>query len=919
MFTNTTSRFQPASRMAALALIATMGLAAQVTSLPAGVQKVTNVEGITEYRLMNGLRVLLFPDPTKSNITVNVTYMVGSRHEQYGETGMAHLLEHLMFMGSKNHPDIKKELQDHGTRPNGSTWYDRTNYFETFAATDENLNWALAMEADRMVNSFIAKKDLDSEMTVVRNEMESGENSPSGILMERVMSTAFLWHNYGKDTIGARSDVERVPIDRLQAFYREFYRPDNAVLVVAGKFDEPKTLGLVVKYFGPLAKPARAVRQTYTSEPTQDGERTVTLRRTGDVQFVGVAWHIPAGTDADYAAVEMAAEILGDQPAGRLYKALVETKKAASVAMTPFQLKDPGMVYAQAMVRMENSVDEARKALLDTVDEIKARPFTKEELERQRTGWLKNFDLMLNNSQNVALRLSEWQAMGDWRMMFLHRDRIERVTLEQVQKAAEKYFVPSNRTVGVFIPEKNPVRAEIADAPDVAKLVEGYKGRAAVSQGEAFDASPANIDKRTIRGQMKGGIKLSMIEKKTRGGQVVATLNVHFGDENNLKGKSFVASLTGQMLSRGTSKHTRQELKDELDKIKAQAMVAGSATGARVRITTTKENLARAVELTLEMLQDSTFPQQEFEQLKQQVLAGLENSKSQPQAIAITALQRRMNPYPKGDVRYTPTIDEQIEGIKAVTLEDVKDFYKRWYGAPAGELAVIGEFDSEGLQKQVAGLLNEWKSQQNYARIISRFQAAAPKNEAYETPDKANAMWLAGMPLKLRDSDPDYPALVLGNYLLGQGMNSRMFARIRTKEGLSYGVGSQLSASKEDDRGIFMALAICAPENAPKVEASFKDELTQILAKGYTAAEVEAGKKSWAQSRAVSRANDGELVSRLAEHAYDNRTMAFDAELEAKVMALTPESIQAAMKRYLDVEKMSFVRAGDFKKANVTW
>ncbi len=902
-----------------LTLLVLLSLITNLGAQPASFQKVTSVEGITEYRLPNGLRVLLFPDPTKSNITVNVTYMVGSRHEDYGETGMAHLLEHLLFMGSTNHANIKKELQDHGTRPNGTTWLDRTNYFETFVASDENLDWALAMEADRMVNSFIAKKDLDSEMTVVRNEMESGENSPSGILMERVLSTAYLWHNYGKDTIGARSDVERVPIERLQAFYRHFYQPDNAVLVVAGKFDEAKTLSLIQKYFAPIPKPTRTLRRTYTSEPTQDGERTVTLRRVGDLQYVAAAWHIPSGADADYAAVEMAARIFSDQPSGRLYKALVETKKAASAAMFPFQLKDPGIVYAQASVRMEQSLEEARKTLLETVDGIKGQPFTKEELDRQRTNWLKNFDLMMNNTQSVALDLSEWQAMGDWRLLFLHRDRIEKVTLDQVQKAAEKYFIPSNRTVGVFIPEKAPARAEIADAPDVAKLLEGYKGRAAVSQGEVFDASPANIDKRTIRGQLKDGVKLSMIEKQTRGSQVVATLNLHFGDADNLKGQSFVGSLTGQMLMRGTAKHTRQQLKDELDKIKAQVMVSGSPTGAAVRITTTKENLPAALALAGEMLRESTFPANEFDQLKQQNLAGLENAKSQPQAIALQALQSQMNPYPKGDIRYTPTIEEQIEGIKSVTLDQVKEFYTKYYGAPAGELAVIGDFDAEGLQKQASTLLNGWKSQQHFARVIRNFKETAAKNQAFETPDKANAMWLAGMGLKLRDSDPDYPALVLGNYLLGQGMNSRMFARIRTKEGLSYGVGSQLIANAEDDLAMFMAFAICAPENAPKVETSFKDEISQILAKGYTAEEVAAAKKSWAQSRQLSRANDSELVGRLAGQAYDNRTMAFDAELEAKVMALTPAQIQTAMKKHLDPTKLSFVRAGDFKKVNVTW
>ena len=309
---------------------------------PNGVERVTSVEGITEYRLANGLQILLFPDQSKQTITVNVTYKVGSRHEGYGETGMAHLLEHLVFKGSPRHRNIPQELTEHGSRPNGSTWFDRTNYFETFAATDENLRWALDLESDRMVNSFIAKADLDSEMTVVRNELESGENSPTNVLLERVLSTAYLWHNYGKSTIGSRSDLENVPIDRLQAFYRNYYQPDNAVLLVAGKFDEPKTLALIAQYFGAIPKPTRTIPSFYTQEPTQDGERAVTIRRVGDVQWVMSAYHVPSGADPDFAALDLVVLTLGDTPAGRLHKGLVETKQASQVFGGDFQLHDPG-------------------------------------------------------------------------------------------------------------------------------------------------------------------------------------------------------------------------------------------------------------------------------------------------------------------------------------------------------------------------------------------------------------------------------------------------------------------------------------------------------------------------------------------------------------------------------------------------
>jgi zinc protease len=864
--------------------------------------------------------VVLFPDPTKSNITVNVTYMVGSRHEYYGETGLAHLLEHLMFKGSKNHPQIPKELTDHGTRPNGSTWFDRTNYFETFSATDENLKWALELESDRMLNAFISMKDLESEFTVVRNEFEMGENSPQSVLEERTFSTAYLWHNYGKSTIGARSDIEHVPIDRLQAFYQHFYQPDNAILIVAGKIDEAKTLALIQSLFGPLPKPTRKLRGTYTVEPVQDGERAVTLRRNGDVQAVFVFHHIPAASDPEYIAVDVASDILGDQPSGRLYKALIEPKKAVEVFSRTYSMKEPGAMLAGAIVRTESPLPDAKTALIQVFDEIKTKPFTDEEVERVRTAGLKQIDLMMNNSERVALQLSEYQAVGDWRMLFIQRDRLKAVKRADVQKAAEKYFISSNRTVGEFLPDKNPIRAEVPTPPDVMALVKDYKGTQEVSQGEAFDASPANIDKRTIRTELPGGLKLSLLSKKTRGEQVTAVVTLRFGDENTLKDRSFAAAMAGQMLMRGTAKHTRQQIKDEFDKMKAQVSVSGGNGSASATIRTTKPNLQKALALVAELLRESTFPEKEFEELKQQTLAGFEEAKSDPQSIAIREVQRHLGPYPKGDVRYTPTIEEAIEGVKGLTLEQVKAYWQSFYGASTGEVTVIGDFDPEMMPKQLGDLFSDWKSPKKFARIENNYKPIPAEAKAVDTPDKANAMWVAGFPVQMTDTDPEFPALVMGNYILGgSGLNSRLFARIRGKEGLSYGVGSQLSIPAIDNGGAFLAYAICAPENAPKVEASFKDEMAKVLANGYTADEVEAAKKSWLQARQVSRANDSELAGRLGTQRFYGRTMAFDSELEAKMLKLTPAEIQAAMKKYFDPSKISFYRAGDFVKKNVVF
>jgi len=892
-------------------------------ALPQGIERVTSVEGITEYRLRNGLKVLLFPDQSKQTITVNMTYLVGSAQENYGETGMAHLLEHLVFKGTPRHTNIPNELTTHGARPNGSTSPDRTNYFETFAATDENLNWALDLESDRMVNSFIAKKDLDSEMTVVRNEYESGENSPFRITIQRTVSAAFEWHNYGKSTIGARADIENVPIDRLQAFYKRYYQPDNAVLLVAGKFDESKTLALVDKYFSNVPRPARVINKTYTDEPVQDGERLVTVRRVGDIQLALASYHVPSGSHPDSAAVAVLSNALGDVPSGRLHKALVETKKAAQVFDIGFysQMRAPGVTMFGAIIPKEASINDARDTLTATLEAAATTPLTKEEIERARTSLLKDIDLALNSSENIGLEMSEWIATGDWRLFFLNRDRIRNVTPEAVQAAAVRYLKPANRTVGLFIPTVKPERTEVPATPDVAAILKDYKGDANIAVGEAFDPSPANIEARLERRNASAnasGIRMALLPKKTRGETVSATMTLRFGDEKSLASRSTAAEFVGGMLMRGTEKHTREQLKDEFDKLKARVFVFGGATQATVIIETVRANLPAVMRLVAEVLREPSFPATEFAQLKQERLAGIEQQRSEPTAIGANAFNRILNPYPKGDVRYVATFDESVADINATTLDDVKKFYKDFYGASNGELAIVGDFDKE----QIANLTNElfapFKSPRPFTRVPRPYQDVTAVNKSFETPDKANGFFLAGYNFKLRDDNPDYPALALGNYMLGGGfLNSRLAARIRGKEGLSYNVGSNLSASSLDENGSFSARAIYAPQNVTKLEAVFKEEIARALKDGFTAEEIEAAKKGYLQSRQVSRAQDDELVGRLNNYLFINRTLAFDDNFDKQIQALTPEQINTAMRKYITPDKITIIKAGDFAKSSV--
>lgn len=888
-------------------------------ALPAGVEQVNSIEGITEYRLANGLRVLLFPDPSRPTVTVNVTYLVGSRFESYGETGMAHLLEHMVFKGTPKHPNIPQELTAHGAEPNGSTTDDRTNYFEVFAATDENLDWALDLEADRMVHSFIAKKDLDSEMTVVRNEYELGENSPAAVTVQRTTEAAFVWHNYGHPTIGARSDIENVPIERLQAFYRKFYQPDNAVLLVAGKFDPARTLGLIARKFGPLARPERTLPAIYTVEPTQDGERQVTVRRVGDAQLVVAAYHIPAGAHPDSAAVTVLTRVLGDRAAGRLRKALVETGKAADVFAFDRELHDPGLAFFGARVRKEGALEPARQALLDTVEAPHFAPVTGDEVERASAALLKEIDVTLHSSTDLGLELSEWVAQGDWRLFFLQRDRIGKVTPADVQRVAASYLKPTNRTVGLFIPEGKPERAEIPARPDTAALLAGYKGQTALAEGEAFDASPANILARTTVSELTGGLKLALLPKKTRGESVAVHLSLHLGDEAGLQDQATAGGFAADMLMRGSRRHTRKQIEDELAKLKAEVTIGGSAEQVGVSIQTVRANLPAVLRLVAEVLREPAFPADELEQLRQQQLVRLEALRSDPQAVAVTSYRRHVAPRPKGHPQYVMTLEERAAAVKALTREEVTNFYARFYGASRAELAAVGDFAPKELEGLVREILGSWKSPSPYQRIADTYAATPPARESFETPDKASAVLIAGLRMPLRDDDPDFPALELANEILGGGfLNSRLATRIRQKDGLSYGIGSVLSASALDKVGDFMTFAAFAPQNAAKLEADLHEEVDRAVKAGFTAEEVAAAKTGFLQQRQLQRAEDLQLAGTLAHYLFTGRTFQWDADFEQRITALQAGELGTALRRQLDPAKLVIVRAGDFAHAAAT-
>ncbi|MCX6317202.1 MAG: pitrilysin family protein [Bacteroidetes bacterium] len=877
---------------------------------------ITTVEGIKEFELSNGLRVLLMPDESQTNIAVNIVYKVGSRHEGYGESGMAHLLEHMLFKQCKKFTDIKKAIADKGAQANGTTWYDRTNYYEILSASDENLRWAIDMEADRMVNSKILADELKKEFSVVRNEFEIGENSPSGVLNERVLSAMYLWHNYGKSTIGSKEDIERVKADNLRAFYKKYYQPDNAVLIIAGKFDEKKALAYVQQYFGPIPRPTRVLQPTYTVEPPQDGERQVVLRRTGDIQYIAMGYHTPPVADKDYAANDALIQVLTNQPSGVFYKKLVDTKLATGIYGYSQTLYDPGFTYFECQVPKDKSIDSARIALLNAADGVMSLNITEEDLTRAKNLILKGVEDNMAKTINWSIGLTEFIGAGDWRLWFYYRDQVEKLTIADLQAVAIRYYKPSNRTYGLFIPDAAPDRTVVNETPDIGKLLNGYKGKEVAAQKANFENTIENIQKNIEYGKLSNGGKYALLQKPTKGDKVNASITLRFGDVNSLSNKNEVGGLLAEILMKGTTTRTREQIADELDRIKTDINFAGDAGGLSISINTDKKNLPAALNLLQDMLQHPKFDPAEFDKIMAETKAAYESRKNEPDNLASEKMSKLTSAYPKDHPLYAASVDETLEELAKVKLDDLKKYYADFYGGNNSVSTFIGENDKQAITDFLQNTLGKWNSKLPYAPIEKKYFESKAVTESINTPDKTNAVVFGAINVNISRKHPDYPAVVMANDMLGGGafLSSRIPQRLREKEGMSYGAGSYIGIDPKYNTGTWGVYAYFNPLYKGRLDSAMRQEVDKALASGFSAEELKLAIGSFEEQMKSTLGVNQNLVGLVHAYMMTDRTLDEYKSFQTRVKQLTPDAVNAALRKYFDKSKLVMVYGGDFEK-----
>lgn len=873
---------------------------------------VRTFQGIDEFILDNGLVVLLFQDDSQANVTVNLTYLVGSRHEGRGEAGMAHLLEHMLFRGTTNCRDVKGVLQDHGAHFNASTWFDRTNYYESLTPTVENLDFALGLEADRMINSLILQSDLESEMTVVRNEFEMGENNPVHVLHDQLMSAAYRWHNYGKTTIGNRSDIERVPALTLKKFYEHYYQPDNAVLLIAGQFNKDEALKLVRKHFAKIPRPARKLLDTYTEEPAQDGPREVILERVGDIASVAVGYHIPSMRHEDHAAIRLFLDVMGDEPGGLLYEKLVKSGKSSELSAFAYSLYDPGL--AMVFVR-PTEVDRAfglRDELCNLLEKEGQSAVDEKKLERAKTRFLKSFKLALNNSKDFGLRLSEAIACGDWRLSFWYKESIAAVSLADLKRVAEQYFLKSNRTSGIFIPDENPRRASIPVAEEAHALVAKLRDDGIVKAGEHFDPEPAFIEERIKRFSKSTEKRAAFLLKKTRGQSVRAQFIVRFAHEALLSPALDEIEMLAPLMMRGSKNHDYQALRDKLDGLMSTLEMSSHGGTLSARIKTEGDYLLESINLLGEILAKPALSEDEFKLLRQREIDDLEEILSDPQRVAFNELDRLKNPWPQTSIHYVPSFTERLTAFKNLSVNSVRQAYETLFSSLHVDWAIVGDVSDDHLYEKSAGIFS--KEGPAYERIKRPFLKNIPEKRFFDTKDKEMALIAWGFNFPLRDDHRDFPALKIANYMFGENMNSRLMKRIREKEGISYGASSFIESNSFEENSSFTLYAMAAPDRVTAAEKAIHEEWLRFVEDGVSDHELLLAKESMWLSFQNLLANDNVLVSMLAADLEKGRNLLWRQELFDNIKALSRDDVHRSIGSWWGKAEWSKVCAGDKAK-----
>lgn len=904
-----------------------------------GIRRVTESKNVVEYALDNGLKVLFLENHTSPVITLLVVYKVGSRNEAVGHTGSTHFLEHMLFKGTKKHNAEKGNgiddlLTQIGAYWNATTWFDRTSYFEVVPS--EYLELCVELEADRMRNLLLRQEDHDSEMSVVRNEMERGENYPEEAIEKELYAIAFREHPYHHPTIGWRSDVEGVEMDRLREFYNTYYWPNNATVILVGDFDPSKALGHMHKYFGKIPKSPHPIPQVYTTEPPQEGERRFEIHRAGDLPKVWMGYHVPEASHADNYPLAVIRHILGStyERSSRLYKKLIDSSIAAEVFARHDDLKDPALFILGATLNPDVDIEKAETAIFEELERLAKEPVNDDELARARSANRKGTILSKADPSSLAFMLGEAESKADWHWLMDYDDKFDAVTKEDIMKAAAKYFIKSNRTVGHFypksadempedfssdgadehdeeMPEPAPKAHGKAEEINVTEFLNSRPPVAKVKAAKSSTKTPT-FESRVVKEVLPNGLTLLLL--RNPGTESIGiTSTTKAGKFFSYKEPGALPDFTADLMTKGSQNYGKIQIAEILENMGISGSLEFSVDNYRMSFGShlVATDLPQFTDLLADVMRNPLFLEEELAKTKIEWRARLTEALSNTRLMAWNAVRRSL--YSPDHPFYEQTYEEQLSEIDVINSTDLSRLHSRLFSPKGTILTLVGDMDVDKTIALMKDKFGDWQGNDPLSIEIPPVKMLTKAQRIdIQLKDKRSTDLIIAHTTDLQRNSKDFYAAKLANAALGQDtITSRLGQVVRDKAGLTYGVYSSFSDTAYGAAPWSVSLSV-NPANLDRALALVSEVVQDYLKNGISKDELakETGralgtfKVGLSSSLGIARALTEFEFLGLGAQELDRITDHY--------LSLTKEKVDAAARNYFHPDKAVTVASGTF-------
>ena len=907
--------------------ICVLGVSATGLAQPILLKSEQNIE---EYKLDNGLRVILAPNDKENKVFMNTIYLTGALNDPQGKGGMAHLLEHLAFKGTENvkGEEFQRRLDQYSLMSNASTDYYSTKYTSVIRPEKTAIDEMIYLEAERMDKLVLQEKFVPSEINIVEREREVRLDQPFSVLMDQIWKSAYGNQYLGRLPIGDLKELKSIKMDELNKFYRTWYAPNNAVMVIAGKFDKKQVLDTVEKNFNSIA--ARTVPKQ-VNVPVLDSskiqERAFEVKKGSDFGKYNI--YLNGKNQQIQTALALSPFLFTMQPSGHLYKDVVETGTATQVQSTTWLTQDFNLVFMGAVYAPNHDAQKVGSALMQGIE--KKHSFNEVELNRVKNLIKNSQKSMMTSASAVGGMLSDYvvSSNGDWTQYFKDQAEVQNLKVNDVNQIINQFLIAEHRISGDIkpTPEDQKKALELQKGAETAKTLDQQDTKAEpLKDPSVYKAEVAQnltmsqqyvekIDKKIQTGTLKNGMQYALFPTSTRDDKTYASIALNFGTAESLKDQAEVIGFMSYLLLRASEQYSLQDIADKSIDAGGRASASAVDNGISIQISAKNEKFEEFFKFIIDVMNNPKFEQTQFDLIKSQTLSSLNRSYTEPETVASLTIARIVEKYQPGDLRYHFEPELAKKQVTSITNDNVKSLYKQYFTTQNGQISVTGDFNAKSLLKYLNKSLGQSKTAQPYQRLSSEyFEYPAQKVHALaEQRQFGNYQALITLPVGNRHPDAE-ALLVLSNILGESQLSSRLAMELREKNALVYSFGSNMTLSSFQNTG---ALGISADYTAGKsaqVSQGVHKVLNDLLKNGVTEQELEAAKANIMKQRVTNLEDERRIHRGLNSQLEQNRSFKSRLERDQAFAQLTKADIDAVIQKYIKVNHLVEVMADQYAK-----